>query len=193
MIVVELTNIFQIISFLGAVHWGLEYAEFGGRHSYQRLRYGVIAPIAAWPTLLMPIETALISQFLAFNYMYFVDARATVKGWFPPWYSIYRFVLTFLVGASIVLTLIGRGQIARPEKRHLRNLQDHARIEKESRFLRVESEESAKAEALESTHESGDSEQDHEEIDNDKENNTHEDSNAKETTEQGTSEDTDEQ
>lgn len=34
-----------------------------------------------------------------------------VKGWAPPWYSTYRFVLTFIVGASIVITLIGRGQI----------------------------------------------------------------------------------
>ena len=33
-------------------------------------------------------------------------------GWAPSWYSTYRFVLTFIVGASIVLSLIGRGQIA---------------------------------------------------------------------------------
>lgn len=30
----------------------------------------------------------------------------------PHWYSTYRFVLTFIVGASIVASLIGRGQIA---------------------------------------------------------------------------------
>lgn len=35
-----------------------------------------------------------------------------VKGWAPAWYSTYRFVLTFVVGASIVVSLIGRGQIA---------------------------------------------------------------------------------
>jgi len=35
-----------------------------------------------------------------------------VRGWAPPWYSTYRFVLTFVVGASIVASLIGRGQIA---------------------------------------------------------------------------------
>ncbi|KAI0995540.1 hypothetical protein K3495_g12639 [Podosphaera aphanis] len=109
-----------IISFLGAIHWGLEYAEYGGRHSYRRLIYGVISPIIAWPTLLMPVETALISQFLAFNFMYFVDARATVKGWFPPWYSIYRFILTFFVGASILLSLVGRGRIVSSERQKLR-------------------------------------------------------------------------
>lgn len=35
-----------------------------------------------------------------------------VKGWTPEWYSTYRFVLTFIVGASIVASLIGRGEIA---------------------------------------------------------------------------------
>lgn len=60
----------------------------------------------------MPVEYALISQFLAFNYLYYVDTRAAAKGWCPPWYGTYRFVLTFIVGASIVASLIGRGQIA---------------------------------------------------------------------------------
>jgi Mg-chelatase subunit ChlI len=59
----------------------------------------------------MPVEYALISQFIAFNFLYFADARATVRGWCPPWYTTYRFVLTFIVGASIVVSLVGRGQI----------------------------------------------------------------------------------
>ena len=36
----------------------------------------------------------------------------TVQGWCPPWYTVYRFVLTLFVGASIVFSLIGRGQVA---------------------------------------------------------------------------------
>ncbi len=62
--------------------------------------------------MLLPVEYALIAQFLAFNFLYFADARATVRGWAPAWYTTYRFVLTFIVGASIVVSLIGRGQIA---------------------------------------------------------------------------------
>lgn len=62
--------------------------------------------------MLMPIEYALISQFAGFTALYFADTRATVRGWAPPWYATYRFVLTFIVGASIVLSLIGRGEIA---------------------------------------------------------------------------------
>ena len=60
----------------------------------------------------MPIEYALITQFLAFNFLYYADSRATMRGWTPQWYGVYRFILTFIVGASIVISLIGRGQIA---------------------------------------------------------------------------------
>ncbi|KAL8992615.1 MAG: hypothetical protein Q9169_006961 [Polycauliona sp. 2 TL-2023] len=101
-----------IISFLGAIHWGLEWAKYGGEHGYRRYAYGIVAPAIAWPTLLLPIEYALISQFTAFTFLYFADARACVRGWTPHWYMTYRFVLTFVVGASIVISLIGRGQIA---------------------------------------------------------------------------------
>ena len=101
----------QIISFLGAIHWGLEWAKYGGELGYSRYMVGVVAPAIAWPTILLPVEYALIAQFLAFNYLYFVDARASARGAAPPWYSTYRFVLTFIVGASIVASLIGRGQI----------------------------------------------------------------------------------
>lgn len=72
---------------------------------------GVIAPAVAWPTTLMPVEYALITQFLAFTGLYYSDTRASRKGYAPPWYGTYRFVLTFIVGASIVVSLIGRGQI----------------------------------------------------------------------------------
>lgn len=72
----------------------------------------MIAPAVAWPTILLPVEYALISQFLAFNILYAVDASTTRMGWTPPWYSTYRFILTFVVGASIVLSLIGRGRVS---------------------------------------------------------------------------------
>ncbi|KAI9651588.1 MAG: hypothetical protein M1831_000599 [Alyxoria varia] len=100
-----------ILSFLGAIHWGLEWAGYGGQIGYRRYAIGVGATAVAWPTMLMPVEYALISQFLAFNMFYTVDAKACTNGWTPPWYSSYRFILTFIVGSSLVLSLIGRGQV----------------------------------------------------------------------------------
>ncbi|KAH8596859.1 hypothetical protein B0O99DRAFT_618799 [Bisporella sp. PMI_857] len=135
-----------IISFLGAVHWGLEYAGYGGYHSYRRYMYGVIAPAVAWPTTFMPVEYALITQFLAFTYLYFADARATVKGWFPPWYSTYRFVLTFFVGASIVISLVGRGQIVSHGAK-LKNPADYIKADRDSQWIALENEEKARVKA----------------------------------------------
>jgi len=59
----------------------------------------------------MPVEYALITQFLAFNTLYSIDSSATIRGWTPPWYSSYRFILTFIVGSAIVVSLIGRGHV----------------------------------------------------------------------------------
>jgi len=101
-----------IISFLGAIHWGLEWAGYGGTQGYPRYAIGVAATALAWPTILMPVEYALITQFLIFNFLYYHDSRATKSGLAPPWYGVYRFVLTFIVGSAIVVSLVGRGQIA---------------------------------------------------------------------------------
>ncbi|KAF6832674.1 hypothetical protein CPLU01_06070 [Colletotrichum plurivorum] len=102
-----------IISFLGAIHWGLEYAERTPSAARTRFRYGmgVLAPVIAWPTLLMPVEYALTSQFAAFTFLYLADTRAKNRGWTPQWYGVYRFVLTAIVGASIFISLVGRTKI----------------------------------------------------------------------------------
>lgn len=144
-----------IISFLGAIHWGLEYAGYGGYHSYRRYVYGVIAPAIAWPTLLMPIEYALITQFLAFNFLYLADARATVRGWFPSWYSTYRFVLTFIVGASIVISLVGRGQIVMQDG-SLRSPVDYVKSDRDSQWEALEREEKERRKAMAEADKEGD-------------------------------------
>ncbi|RYP92092.1 hypothetical protein DL770_001753 [Monosporascus sp. CRB-9-2] len=102
-----------IISFLGAIHWGLEYAERAPLRERTRFRYGlgVLAPAAAWPTLMLPVEFALTAQFGAFVALYWADTHATRRGWAPSWYSTYRFVLTAIVGAAIALSLIGRAKV----------------------------------------------------------------------------------
>jgi hypothetical protein len=83
--VYSIADITQIISFLGAIHWGLEWAKYGGVHGYPRYAIGVVAPMAGWSATVMPVEYALITQFLSFVGLYFVDTRAALKGWTPPW------------------------------------------------------------------------------------------------------------
>lgn len=107
-----------IISFLGAIHWGLELAEKTPLQPRTNFRFaaGVLAPAVAWPTLLLPVEWALTGQFAAFVALYFADARATTLGWAPAWYGTYRWVLTAIVGGAIVVSLIGRFKVGEEGK-----------------------------------------------------------------------------
>ncbi|KAL5610901.1 hypothetical protein FOBRF1_007018 [Fusarium oxysporum] len=106
-----------IISFLGAIHWGLEYAEKQPLRERTLFRYGMglASSIIAWPTLFLPVEYALTTQFMAFVALYFADSRAATRGWAPHWYGTYRFLLTAMVGLAIFLSLVGRANIKRGE------------------------------------------------------------------------------
>ena len=115
----------------------------------------MVAPAIAWPTILLPVEYALIAQFLAFNFLYFADARATVRGWAPSWYTTYRFALTFVVGASIVVSLIGRGQIADKINR-LPGPADRIKALRDSQMQSLEEEEKIKRAKLVEDEEDGD-------------------------------------
>jgi hypothetical protein len=126
------------------------------------------------------VQYALIAQFLAFNFLYYADSRACRRGWTPPWYGTYRFVLTFIVGATIVVTLIGRGeligkigQLPSPAQR-VKGLQDamqaNLRAEEEGRRLQLIQEGKAEEGSQESLDEGEeDSEEGGEKSDEDKE------------------------
>lgn len=106
---------------------------------------GLGASIVAWPTLLMPLEYALTTQFGAFVALYYADARATKNGWAPPWYSKYRFLLTAMVGLSIFASLVGRAKITQRGELNQKSLK--ARLEgpgiadKETDWAKLEAEE----------------------------------------------------
>ncbi|GAA6063936.1 hypothetical protein JCM10212_004795, partial [Sporobolomyces blumeae] len=112
----EHTNLLQvqygsiILSFLGAVHWGFEWAKYGGVKGNRRYLLGVAPVIAGWSTLLLaPSQLALVGQWAAFFGMWYADQQTTARGWAPRWYSIYRFWLTSLVGGSILVSLAAQG------------------------------------------------------------------------------------
>ncbi|KAH7148280.1 hypothetical protein EDB81DRAFT_882713 [Dactylonectria macrodidyma] len=102
-----------VITCLGASHWLLEYLAKQPEVERARFRYtvGLAASAVAWPTLFLSVEYALTAQFMAFIALYFVDAKATARGWFPQWYGTYRFLLTAMVGLAIFFSLVGRAKI----------------------------------------------------------------------------------
>jgi len=109
-----------MLSFLGAIHWGLEIAAYGGQHGYRRLLLGVAPVLYSLPTLVMAPQLALAVQWAGFTGLWYADMKATGAGWAPVWYSQYRFYLSLLVGSCIILTLggtnyLGPSSIAAPE------------------------------------------------------------------------------
>ena len=77
-----------ILSFLGAVHWGLAVANYGGAPAtvdntapamtWSRLGWSVVPPLVAWIAVCMNAVPGIITFILAFAALYFGD-RAAVR------------------------------------------------------------------------------------------------------------------
>ncbi|TIA89018.1 hypothetical protein E3P99_02280 [Wallemia hederae] len=94
-----------MLSFLGAIHWGMEFAEFGGRQGNQRYLIGV-APFAIAALSTIPgWQLGMITQWTGFAYQWGMDTKLTQRGWTPHWFAAYRFWLTLAVGSLILLSL----------------------------------------------------------------------------------------
>jgi len=96
-----------MLSFLGALHWGMEFAGLGGHKGYRRLMLGAVPVLYAWPTLMLDPTMALVAQWVGFTGLWYADQKATSAGWTPKWYSQYRFYLSLLVGSCIIGSLAG--------------------------------------------------------------------------------------
>ncbi|KAF9449583.1 hypothetical protein P691DRAFT_702925 [Macrolepiota fuliginosa MF-IS2] len=96
-----------MLSFLGALHWGMEIAGYGGQKGYARLALGTAPMLIAWSTLGMQPTIALVTQWVGFTGLWLADSKATTAGWTPKWYSQYRFYLSILVGTCIIGSLAG--------------------------------------------------------------------------------------
>ncbi|KAK0441103.1 hypothetical protein EV421DRAFT_1814113 [Armillaria borealis] len=104
---VQMTYGAVMLSFLGAIHWGMEFAGYGGQKGYSRLMLGTAPMLVAWPSLALDPMAALTAQWVGFTALWWADAKATSHGWAPPWYSQYRFYLSVLVGTCIIGSLAG--------------------------------------------------------------------------------------
>jgi len=102
---VQMTYGAVMLSFLGALHWGFEFAGYGGVKGYPRLLLGAAPVIFGWSTLAFDPMNALILQWAGFTGLWYADLRATGAGWTPAWYSQYRFYLSILVGTCIIGSL----------------------------------------------------------------------------------------
>lgn len=68
-------------SSIGALHWGMEMASYGGHKGYARLALGAAPMLVAWPTLGMQPMMALLLQWAGFTGLWLADSKATNAGW----------------------------------------------------------------------------------------------------------------
>jgi hypothetical protein len=90
-----------ILSFLGAVHWGLALAapDVAAR---ARLIGGVIPSLVAWVALLMPLPVGLTILALGLLGLAMVETLAAGRGLLPRAYIPLRWVLTGVASATLI-------------------------------------------------------------------------------------------
>jgi hypothetical protein len=89
-----------ILSFLGAIHWGLVLsADVGGdaRSARWRLVWGVQPALASWVALLVPPVAGIGLLAVGMVGAVVVDLRAVASGRMPLWYGELRRPLTAVV------------------------------------------------------------------------------------------------
>lgn len=96
-----------ILSFLGAVHWGLALEEETGLAQGARYGLGVVPALVGWVALLAQIDAmpdvALVLLALGFAATIGVEQRAATRGLVMPAYVGLRWVLSVVV----LLVLLG--------------------------------------------------------------------------------------
>jgi len=96
-----------ILSFLGAVHWGvaLDDAAHADR-LWRRLGWGVTPALIAWSAAMMTAVPALATLTLGIGLAYFVDLRARDRDELPGWYLELRRWLTAVATLSLGAALL---------------------------------------------------------------------------------------
>ena len=88
-----------ILSFVGAVHWGL---AMQGDRTQRWFIWSVMPALYAWPPIVfLDSRTALLALVPGFLMCWSVDRRAAAAGLIPAWYMRLRHMLT--LGAAIGL------------------------------------------------------------------------------------------
>ncbi len=91
-----------ILSFMGAVHWGLGMQHPQGAGAWQ-LGMSVIPPLLAWVALLLPGVWGFSVLIASFGILCVLDSLAAHKNLAPPWYPRLRKPLTIIVMAALII------------------------------------------------------------------------------------------
>lgn len=94
-----------ILSFMGAIHWGIAMPAAGAsRDPY--LIASVIPALVAWVSLLLPAVPALVLLLFGFITLFLFDRRSVTAQGFPEWYLPMRRDLTLVVSICLIAALL---------------------------------------------------------------------------------------
>jgi Protein of unknown function (DUF3429) len=89
-----------ILSFMGAVHWGLALAQ-GDAGNWHRLGLSVLPALAGWLALAIALPLGLLLLALGFAAVFFADLKTVAAGRAPAWYKALRKPLSLIVLLSL--------------------------------------------------------------------------------------------
>lgn len=100
-----------ILSFLGAVHWGLALHAREGEAAaaWPRLGFGVLPSLIAWVALLLPARPGLALLAIAVVTVAAVETAAAERGLVPRIYLGLRWPLSLGAGACLALGALAAG------------------------------------------------------------------------------------
>lgn len=95
-----------ILSFMGAIHWGLAMLHLKGKSRWQ-LGFSVVPPLLGWWALLLENIWSYSILITSFGILCWVDCQLTWRGLAPRWYPALRTPLTTIVIFSLSFAAIG--------------------------------------------------------------------------------------
>ncbi|MGE0717798.1 MAG: DUF3429 domain-containing protein [Alphaproteobacteria bacterium] len=97
-----------VLSFLGAIHWGLAAAGYGGRAGAVRWVLAVLPCLAGWVLTAIDIEPLYMGAALtaAFPIVLAGDAVADRRGLAPAWHLALRIPLTLVATAALAASTL---------------------------------------------------------------------------------------
>jgi hypothetical protein len=93
-----------ILSFMGAVHWGLAMTS-SRDDAIAQLSLSVLPALLGWVALLLPAVAACLFLLAGFAGLYWFDLRAAPRGAVPDWYPALRLPLTTGVMLCLAVAL----------------------------------------------------------------------------------------
>lgn len=97
-----------ILSFLGAVHWGLALRAAGGEVG-RAFAVGVLPSLVGWVALLLSERHALALLLAGFGAFWLYEHRIAGERWLPPDYLVLRRHLTLLVCSLLAVAALFSG------------------------------------------------------------------------------------